>query len=108
MSVLYTVMPLEAMFAVGTVAGGWVDRYDPRPGMPGSDFGSPQGPQPDMAGGGMAAPSGGVMLMDLGRSRYLEVIPGHAGLGTVCRLHSTDPADYLQPAWQPGVPVRLF
>ncbi|HYG59882.1 MAG TPA: YlzJ-like family protein [Symbiobacteriaceae bacterium] len=39
--------------------------------------------------------------------RLLLVTPSHDGYGTVQRLLSTDPADYLDPRWQPGCRVPL-
>lgn len=39
--------------------------------------------------------------------RLLQVLPGQNGRGTVQRLLSTDPQDYLDPRWQPGAAVSL-
>lgn len=39
--------------------------------------------------------------------RLLQVLPGANGQGTVQRLISTDPQDYLDPRWQPGSQVSL-
>jgi len=39
--------------------------------------------------------------------RILEVIPGPDGVGTVSRLISANPMDYLNPEWQPGSQVDL-
>ncbi len=39
--------------------------------------------------------------------RILQVIPGAGGAGTIERLISTDPRDYLDPAWQPGSQIAL-
>lgn len=39
--------------------------------------------------------------------RLLQVLPGDGGMGTVQRLISTDPRDYLDPRWQPGAPITL-
>lgn len=39
--------------------------------------------------------------------RLLQVLPGQGGTGTVQRLLSTDPQDYLDPRWQPGTVINL-
>jgi hypothetical protein len=39
--------------------------------------------------------------------RMLQVLPGRDGTGTVQRLISGDPQDYLDPRWQPGVRIHL-
>ena len=39
--------------------------------------------------------------------RMVLVTPGADGMGTVERLLSTDPADYLDPRWQPGTRISL-
>jgi len=39
--------------------------------------------------------------------RILEVLPVGQGMGVIQRLISTDPQDYLDPAWQPGTRVPL-
>lgn len=39
--------------------------------------------------------------------RLLQVLPGQNGQGTVQRLLSTDPQDYLDPRWQPGMVINL-
>jgi hypothetical protein len=39
--------------------------------------------------------------------RLLLVTPGPGGTGTVQRLISTDPFDYLDPRWQPGTVLPL-
>jgi hypothetical protein len=39
--------------------------------------------------------------------RLLLVTPGAGGVGTVQRLVSSDPFDYLDPRWQPGAVLRL-
>ncbi|MCG0238045.1 MAG: YlzJ-like family protein [Firmicutes bacterium] len=92
MSVLHTVMPLSVV-----LEGAWVS--GPLPygtGVPGS------GPAyPAAAGGGMGA----VEMVALGEGRFLEVQTGAAGRSVV-RLHSSRPADYLDPRFQPGAPWR--
>lgn len=44
------------------------------------------------------------MMVD---GRLLQVLPGQNGQGTVQRLLSTDPQDYLDPRWQPGTVINL-
>ena len=39
--------------------------------------------------------------------RLLQVLPGGSGVGTVQRLISTNPEDYLDPRWQPGASIPL-
>ncbi|MCL6451540.1 MAG: YlzJ-like family protein [Acetobacteraceae bacterium] len=39
--------------------------------------------------------------------RRLLVQPISGVEGRIVRLISTDPADYLNPAWQPGQPIRF-
>lgn len=39
--------------------------------------------------------------------RILQVLPGADGTGTLQRLISCDPADYLDPRWQPGSRIAL-
>jgi hypothetical protein len=39
--------------------------------------------------------------------RLVQVLPSGDGTGTVQRLLSTNPADYLDPRWQPGRVVPL-
>ncbi len=39
--------------------------------------------------------------------RLLQVVPGMDGTGTIQRLLSSNPYDYLDPRWQPGVTVQL-
>lgn len=39
--------------------------------------------------------------------RLMQVMPGQGGRGTVQRLLSTDPQDYLDPRWQPGMVINL-
>jgi hypothetical protein len=39
--------------------------------------------------------------------RILQVTPSGDGTGILRRLISTDPADYLDPRWQPGSRVKL-
>lgn len=40
------------------------------------------------------------------QGRLVEVVPDGAGGGQVVRLISSDPQDYLNPAFQPGATVR--
>lgn len=39
--------------------------------------------------------------------RLLLIQPGPDGTGVLQRLISTDPQDYLDPRWQPGVVLAL-
>lgn len=39
--------------------------------------------------------------------RLVQVLPGSGGLGSVCRLISGNPQDYLDSRWQPGAQIRL-
>ncbi len=39
--------------------------------------------------------------------RRIQVIPGNDGTGTVQRLISLEPADYLDPRFQPGARVPM-
>jgi hypothetical protein len=39
--------------------------------------------------------------------RLMQVLPGQNGTGTLQRLLSTDPQDYLDPRWQPGMVINL-
>lgn len=56
--------------------------------------------------GMFAAAEGAVRLTVLREHRVLEVEMDREGPRLV-RLISTDPADYLDPRWQPGAPVAL-
>ncbi|HWI66166.1 MAG TPA: YlzJ-like family protein [Symbiobacteriaceae bacterium] len=56
-----------------------------------------QGLEPD-------APAAMEMMVE---GRLLQVLPGQNGTGTVQRLLSTDPMDYLDPRWQPGTSINL-
>lgn len=50
------------------------------------------------------APAAMEMMVE---GRLLQVLPGQSGTGTVQRLLSTDPQDYLDPRWQPGTVISL-
>lgn len=42
------------------------------------------------------------------QGRILQVLPGGDGTGTVQRLISGEPQDYLDPRWQPGTRVAML
>lgn len=57
--------------------------------------------------GPLAAMEPSVLELRIG-GRVLQVEPGPHGTGTVRRLISADPLDYLNPSWQPGAVMALF
>jgi hypothetical protein len=61
----------------------------------------------DLVIDGLEPPAPAAMEMMV-EGRLLQVLPGtQAGTGTVQRLLSTDPQDYLDPRWQPGTVINL-
>lgn len=60
----------------------------------------------DLVVDGLLPPPAPRLEMQVG-GRILQVIPGSGGSGTIERLISTDPRDYLDPAWQPGSQIAL-
>ncbi len=80
---LYTIVPIEDIFS-----GAW-------------DAGGNRGA--GLTAEGLAAPP---VELPLG-GRRLIVSPQPDGSARLVRLISTDPADYLDPRWQPGAAVSL-
>ncbi|HYF95479.1 MAG TPA: YlzJ-like family protein [Symbiobacteriaceae bacterium] len=55
---------------------------------------------------GLEPPAPAAMEMVV-EGRLVQVLPGPDGTGTVQRLFSTDPQDYLNPKWLPGTVINL-
>jgi hypothetical protein len=60
----------------------------------------------DLVVDGLTPAAAATMEMSVG-GRILQVLPGENGKGTVQRLISGDPQDYLDPRWQPGAAISL-